>query len=238
MTAAHAAQYCAFPNCTVPPTKNCSRCEETQYCSKEHQTAHWNWHKQICVAPQHRIALSPAQYCAFPGCTVPPTNTCSRCLETRYCPKEHQKNHWKDHKQICANQKIDVANPHVQVIDIKKVGTKWSEWYGVTLSDGTHWIEGLHVQRLPPAPAPRLTAAMQKGMQASQQNDSNDDSDESSSQSFLGFRNFGYHPASGRSASRRSASGRSASGRSASGRSAYGLGIEEGGVGEGIGGGG
>ncbi|GMH90197.1 hypothetical protein TL16_g11693 [Triparma laevis f. inornata] len=42
------APYCAFPNCKVPPTKTCSRCKETQYCSKEHQTDHWKWQKNIC----------------------------------------------------------------------------------------------------------------------------------------------------------------------------------------------
>ncbi|GMH67714.1 hypothetical protein TL16_g04752 [Triparma laevis f. inornata] len=45
------APYCAFPGCKVPPTKTCSRCKETQYCSKKHQTEHWRWHKKICVPP-------------------------------------------------------------------------------------------------------------------------------------------------------------------------------------------
>ncbi|GMI05323.1 hypothetical protein TrLO_g4107 [Triparma laevis f. longispina] len=52
------APSCAFPNCKVPPTKTCSRCKETQYCSKEHQTDHWRWRKKICVAPQKKI-LAP-----------------------------------------------------------------------------------------------------------------------------------------------------------------------------------
>ena len=52
--AAKPAPSCAFPNCKVPPTKTCSRCKETQYCSKEHQTEHWSWHKKICVAPDKK----------------------------------------------------------------------------------------------------------------------------------------------------------------------------------------
>ncbi|GMH66471.1 hypothetical protein TL16_g04438 [Triparma laevis f. inornata] len=50
------APYCAFPNCKVPRTKTCSRCKETQNCSKEHQTEHWRWHKKICVAPQKKMS--------------------------------------------------------------------------------------------------------------------------------------------------------------------------------------
>ncbi|GMH61205.1 hypothetical protein TrLO_g229 [Triparma laevis f. longispina] len=50
--------HCAFSGCKVPPTKTCSRCKETQYCSKEHQTAHWKWYKKICVAPQKKILAS------------------------------------------------------------------------------------------------------------------------------------------------------------------------------------
>ncbi|GMH54923.1 hypothetical protein TL16_g01782 [Triparma laevis f. inornata] len=49
--AAKPAPYCAFPGCKVPPTKTCSRCKETQYCSREHQKEHWRFHKKICVAP-------------------------------------------------------------------------------------------------------------------------------------------------------------------------------------------
>ena len=50
--AAKPAPYCAFPNCKVPRTKTCSRCKETQCCSKEHQVERWRFHKKICVAPQ------------------------------------------------------------------------------------------------------------------------------------------------------------------------------------------
>ncbi|GMI14756.1 hypothetical protein TrLO_g4325 [Triparma laevis f. longispina] len=43
-------------------------------------------------------------------------------------------------------QKIDVANPHVQVINIKKVGTQ--DRYRVILSDGTHYIQGMLATQL------------------------------------------------------------------------------------------
>ncbi|GMI08664.1 hypothetical protein TrLO_g12655 [Triparma laevis f. longispina] len=35
--AAKPASHCAFPGCTVTPTKTGFRCKETRYCSKEHQ---------------------------------------------------------------------------------------------------------------------------------------------------------------------------------------------------------
>ena len=46
-------------------------------------------------------ANKPSPHCAFSGCKVPPTKTCSRWKETRYCSKEHQTAHWKWDKKIC-----------------------------------------------------------------------------------------------------------------------------------------
>ncbi|GMH90990.1 hypothetical protein TrST_g6866 [Triparma strigata] len=43
-------------------------------------------------------------------------------------------------------QKIDVQNPNVQVINIKKVGTQ--DRYRVILSDGTHYIQGMLATQL------------------------------------------------------------------------------------------
>ncbi|GMH72343.1 hypothetical protein TL16_g05890 [Triparma laevis f. inornata] len=57
---------CAFPGCKVPPTKTCSSCLDTRYCSKERQIAHRKWHKKICVAPQKK-----------PLASVPPAPTVS-----------------------------------------------------------------------------------------------------------------------------------------------------------------
>ncbi|GMH81925.1 hypothetical protein TL16_g09091 [Triparma laevis f. inornata] len=53
--AAKPAPYRAFPSCKILPTKTCSRCQDTRYCSKEHQTEHWRWHKKICVAPDKKL---------------------------------------------------------------------------------------------------------------------------------------------------------------------------------------
>ncbi|GMH54016.1 hypothetical protein TL16_g01586 [Triparma laevis f. inornata] len=47
---------CAVTGCKVPTTKTCSRCKEIQYCSKEHQTEHWKFHKKLCVAPEKKIS--------------------------------------------------------------------------------------------------------------------------------------------------------------------------------------
>ncbi|GMH84105.1 hypothetical protein TL16_g09816 [Triparma laevis f. inornata] len=62
--------------------------------------------------PSKPAALAkPAPYCAFPGCTVPPTATCSRCLETRYCSAKHQKTYWKWHKKICVAPQKKISGP-------------------------------------------------------------------------------------------------------------------------------
>ncbi|GMH84856.1 hypothetical protein TL16_g10048 [Triparma laevis f. inornata] len=80
--AAKPTPYCAFPNCKVPPTEFCSRCKETQYCSKEHQTEHWRWHKNICVAPQKKMSahVPPAPPVPLKGEEEEDEDKCIICL--------------------------------------------------------------------------------------------------------------------------------------------------------------
>ncbi|GMI08518.1 hypothetical protein TrLO_g15969 [Triparma laevis f. longispina] len=42
---------CGFPGCTVPAPLQCSRCQTTYYCSKDHQKDDWKAHKKSCVPP-------------------------------------------------------------------------------------------------------------------------------------------------------------------------------------------
>jgi len=59
----------ACPVCNVKATKHCARCASVYYCSKEHQTEHWSYHKAECKKLRHpnevksfaNIGLTPAQ---------------------------------------------------------------------------------------------------------------------------------------------------------------------------------
>lgn len=44
-------------------------------------------------------SIGAAGNCAV--CDQPSGLKCSNCTKAHYCSKEHQKQHWKIHKQIC-----------------------------------------------------------------------------------------------------------------------------------------
>ena len=39
--------------------------------------------------------------CALPGCLEEANKTCVRCNKARYCSKQCQKSHWREHKKFC-----------------------------------------------------------------------------------------------------------------------------------------
>ncbi|BFG05591.1 SET domain-containing protein SmydA-8 [Drosophila madeirensis] len=78
--------------------------------------------------------------CACAVCGVAASQTCTRCKIVRYCNKEHQKQHWPDHKRCCKpirEEKDDVlgrflvatqdikANQIIFVEEPLVVGPKW-----------------------------------------------------------------------------------------------------------------
>ena len=107
--------------------KKCGRCRSTYYCCEIHQKQHWKEHKQTCGStaaattaildeplrelPSDRNALrelppdreDKVRVCALSGCGVNGEGLlrCSRCRSVYYCGVEHQKEHWKVHKQCC-----------------------------------------------------------------------------------------------------------------------------------------
>ncbi|GMH68739.1 hypothetical protein TrLO_g1807 [Triparma laevis f. longispina] len=129
--AAKPSPSCAFPGCKVPPANTCSRSLDTRYCSKKHQTAHWNSHKNICVAPQKKTSAPvppppssstvPPHTCGFPGCTKKGQHRCSKFDEIDYCSEKHQEAHWKYYKKICVapQKKISAPVPSAPPIPLK-----------------------------------------------------------------------------------------------------------------------
>ena len=61
--------------------------------------------------------LGPDQFmCAY--CQVQANQRCTGCHETFYCSREHQKLHWKKHKNHCCAFKvmsIDISNQYQQM---------------------------------------------------------------------------------------------------------------------------
>jgi hypothetical protein len=57
------------------------------------------------------IKVADMKTCSYPGCGVSSLlsatkgttklRLCSGCLQVRYCSKEHQQGHWKQHKSVC-----------------------------------------------------------------------------------------------------------------------------------------
>ena len=51
--------------------------------------------------------LAPDQFtCAY--CHVQANQRCTGCHETFYCSREHQKLHWKKHKNHCCAFKVNI----------------------------------------------------------------------------------------------------------------------------------
>lgn len=46
-----------------------------------------------------------------PSCGKPGKFLCSRCKSVRYCSKECQKAHWKEHKKVCKAPEEGAQNP-------------------------------------------------------------------------------------------------------------------------------
>ncbi|GMH97097.1 hypothetical protein TrST_g4168 [Triparma strigata] len=58
---------CGYPGCSKPAPLKCSRCREVRYCSKEHQTMHWKFHKKLCAPPGEKISWPAAPTPAPPA---------------------------------------------------------------------------------------------------------------------------------------------------------------------------
>ena len=54
------APQCGIPGCSKPAPLKCSRCREVRYCSKEHQTSHWKFHKKLCSPPGAPLSAKAA----------------------------------------------------------------------------------------------------------------------------------------------------------------------------------
>lgn len=104
---------CTFCNKSSHALKKCLQCGKAQYCDRECQAKHWPAHKIECntsTTQQHHLSesSSPRQSetsssvcCACCGSSSVKLRACSRCGKVKYCKKECQIKHWKDHKGTC-----------------------------------------------------------------------------------------------------------------------------------------
>lgn len=53
----------------------------------------------IITILMNKIAIVDTSTCWY--CSMPSTNECENCSIATYCCKEHQENHWSEHKMIC-----------------------------------------------------------------------------------------------------------------------------------------
>ena len=101
---------CAASNCYSPASLRCTRCKDTQYCSRLCQSSHWRSHKTQCQPPgatqppdtkcsnpappsstptgsttQSPTSCPDRPPCVAPWCHQRATISCSGCLATLYC---------------------------------------------------------------------------------------------------------------------------------------------------------
>ena len=89
--------------------KMCKRCKKAGYCDRECQAKHWPMHKKTCrmsamTEAARKLLQSPLPVivrCAYCDCFLVSLKACTRCKKVKYCGKECQKKHWKDHKDAC-----------------------------------------------------------------------------------------------------------------------------------------
>ena len=93
---------------------NCEGCMSVRYCSAKCQLEVWKDHKTKCkqmnekrlnarkTAPDSIVEKPDVKtdLCASCG-TSEANSSCSVCKVTRYCSRECQTSHWKEHKPVC-----------------------------------------------------------------------------------------------------------------------------------------
>jgi len=67
--------------------------------------------------------------CGYCGVESNKLKACSACKKVAYCSKEHQREHWKDHKKACkpSEKKADAPNPHIRAEDAPDVPVTWED---------------------------------------------------------------------------------------------------------------
>lgn len=90
---------CAFYGCNEPGIQRCSKCKDSYYCSKDHQTKHWKEHKLNCS--QYSSSKVPSQTSVPINANVE-TKTC-RCM---FCGEEmvlKSEQDAIDHMSVCSS---------------------------------------------------------------------------------------------------------------------------------------
>ena len=57
---------CGLKDCSAEGSKQCSRCKEVHYCSREHRVEDWKRHRKTCgkkVSPESADKVSPESTC-------------------------------------------------------------------------------------------------------------------------------------------------------------------------------
>ena len=116
---------CSYCGIQKTELKKCGKCGRVKYCSKECQVKHWKEHKRSCKTPnatastaasssgshgrsepipstspieEATVHLEKCNFCHIPSKDL---KKCANCGQVRYCSRECQKKHWKEHKTDC-----------------------------------------------------------------------------------------------------------------------------------------
>ena len=103
-------------------------------------TCKWKGWQISVIQPVHKAKLKDTKKAREPclncGKSNPKMNVCSKCKVAKYCSKECQKSHWKQHKSTCttpaAKEGAEVATVNLNVSGLPDMG---EEAYSMTLNN-------------------------------------------------------------------------------------------------------
>ena len=101
----HAADKCAYCMKSAWDDIKCSKCSMMQYCSFACRDKHWREHRALCShVHEQRPAKSASCLvsCFSCGSARARLLTCKKCGKAKYCGRECQLKHWKEHKLTCS----------------------------------------------------------------------------------------------------------------------------------------
>ncbi len=94
------SQKCTYCKKTSSSLERCTKCDTVQYCCQDCLQNHRPEHEVICKYLMEMNKMRQPT-CALCGSATEKLLSCKKCRKVKYCGKECQTKHWKEHKTVC-----------------------------------------------------------------------------------------------------------------------------------------